>query len=76
MSIYDYRGLKCPVPVLKAFKIVKENKKTNSFIFLADDKSAPKDFQDFCKNANLNLTEIKKIKKYYKIIIERINFEK
>ena len=26
MSTYDFRGLKCPIPVLKAFKKIRQNK--------------------------------------------------
>ena len=71
MSIIDFRGLKCPIPVLKAFKIIKDEKENNNFIFLTDDKSAPGDFKDFCKNAGLSLVEIKKYKSYHEIVIKR-----
>ena len=71
MSVNDFRGLKCPIPVLKAFRIIKEEKEINNFTFLTDDKSAPKDFKDFCKNANLSIIEIKKYKSYHKIFIKR-----
>ena len=71
MSINDFRGLKCPIPVLKAFKIIKDEKVNNNFIFLTDDKSAPEDFKDFCKNTGLSLVEIKKYKNYHEIVIKR-----
>ena len=44
MSTYDFRGLKCPIPVIKAFKLIKEKKEELEFTFLTDDKSAPEDF--------------------------------
>ena len=47
MKKFDYRGLKCPIPVLKAFKEIKKKKIENNFEFLCDDKTAPKDFKDF-----------------------------
>ena len=55
MKSFDYRGLKCPIPVLKAFKIVKSLKKDGNQIleFLCDDPSAPKDFRDFCSNVGI-----------------------
>ena len=71
MKTFDYRGFKCPIPVLKAFKIVKSlDKKQNQEIsFLCDDKSAPKDFKDFCSNAGLDLISIEKKNNYFVIII-------
>ncbi|MAH89305.1 MAG: hypothetical protein CMJ06_04610 [Pelagibacterales bacterium] len=76
MSVHNFKGLKCPVPVLKAFKIIKEKKTTKEFIFLTDDSSAPKDFKDFCKNTGLKLLQINKKKKYHEIKIGRTNSEK
>ena len=29
MRVLDFKGLKCPIPVLKAFKIVKKEKEIN-----------------------------------------------
>ena len=76
MNTYDLRGLKCPIPVLKAFKIIKKNKEINVFIFLTNDKSAPKDFKDFCKNTGHQIVNITNLKNYNKIEVKRINFEK
>ena len=76
MNTYDFRGLKCPIPVLKAFNIIKKNKKCNLFVFFTDDKSAPKDFKDFCINTGHELVSIIKEKDYNKIEIKRISFEK
>ena len=76
MITFDFRGLRCPIPVLKAFKIIKEYKENNLFIFLTDDKSAPKDFKDFCINSGHTLINITKKKDHNKIEIKRINFEK
>ena len=76
MNTYDFRGLKCPVPVLKAFNIIKKNKQCNLFVFLTNDKSAPKDFKSFCKNTGHVLVNIIKEKDYNKIEIKRTSFEK
>jgi TusA-related sulfurtransferase len=43
---------------------------------LTNDKSAPKDFIDFCTNTGHELVNIIKEKDYNKIEIKRINFEK
>jgi len=73
MSIHDFRGLKCPIPVLKAFKTVKEVKEINEFTFLTDDTSAPKDFKDFCKNTGFILISINKKNDHHEIVIKRPN---
>ena len=52
MKILDLRGLKCPVPVLKAYKAFKKDRSEKGFIFLTDDPSAPKDFKDFYSESN------------------------
>ena len=58
MRVLDFKGLKCPIPVLKAFKIVKEEKEINEFTFLTNDTSAPKDFKDFCENTGFIIISI------------------
>ncbi|MDA9708539.1 sulfurtransferase TusA family protein [Alphaproteobacteria bacterium] len=76
MRVIDFKGLKCPIPVLKAFKIVKEEKEINEFTFLTDDASAPKDFKDFCINTGLILISISKKNDHHEILIKRPNSEK
>ena len=76
MSVIDFKGLKCPIPVLKAFKIIKKEKEINEFIFLTDDISAPKDFRDLCKNTGYILISIKKKSNHHEITIKRSNSEK
>ena len=71
MTIYDYRGLKCPIPVIKAFKEIKKNPVEQSYTFKCDDETAPKDFKDLCTNIGLKLSKVIKKKSYYLILIER-----
>ena len=73
MRVLDFKGLKCPIPVLKAFKTVKEEKEINEFTFLTDDTSAPKDFRDFCKNTGFILINVNKKNDHYEIVIKRPN---
>ena len=75
MIIHDFRGLKCPIPVLKAFKIIKSEKNERDFTFLTDDLSAPKDFKDFCANTGHTIIEIKKNKTYHEIKVRKFNSE-
>lgn len=44
----DFRGLRCPLPVLKARKAVKAMAAGTQVAILVTDPSAPQDFQDFC----------------------------
>ncbi len=76
MKILDLRGLKCPVPVLKAYKAFKKDRSEKGFIFLTDDPSAPKDFKDFCINTGHKIIGIEKKGPYHQIVIERISSEK
>ena len=76
MSIFDFKGLKCPIPVLKAFKIIKKEKKVKEFIFLTNDISAPKDFKDFCTNTGYTLVSINKKNDHHEITIKRPISEK
>lgn len=45
----DARGLKCPLPVLKARKAMKPLAAGEDLTVLATDPGAPKDFQEFCQ---------------------------
>ncbi len=71
MMQFDYRGLKCPIPVLKAFKDIKKNPEIKLYEFICDDKTAPKDFKDLCSNIGLKLSKVIDKKNFYIIIISR-----
>ena len=45
----DTKGLKCPLPVLKARRAMKELEPGALLEVLATDPGAVKDFQEFCK---------------------------
>ncbi len=45
---YDARGLKCPIPVLKARKLIKELAVGDILEVDTTDCGAPKDFAHFC----------------------------
>ena len=44
---FDFRGYRCPLPVLKARKVLKGIAPGTSVRFLVDDPKAPNDFRDF-----------------------------
>lgn len=53
----DARGLKCPLPVLKARKALKPLAPGEVLEVLADDPSAPQDFRAFAETAGHGLAE-------------------
>jgi len=58
----DLLGLKCPLPVLKANKLIKEYKKGDIIELLVDDIAAPDDFKIYCETKKYKLLSIKKLK--------------
>jgi len=58
----DLLGLKCPIPVLKANKIIKEYEKGDIIEFLVDDIAAPNDFKTYCETKNYKLLSIDELK--------------
>ena len=53
---HDFTGLKCPLPVLKAKRELKNLKKGDQIIFISDDPASPIDFSHFCKNEDYDLS--------------------
>ena len=44
----DYRGLRCPLPVIRARKALRRVPSGREALITADDASAPADFSAFC----------------------------
>ena len=57
-TIIDLLGLKCPLPVLKANRIIKNYKTGDILEFLVNDEAAPNDFKNFCKTKKFKLLSI------------------
>jgi tRNA 2-thiouridine synthesizing protein A len=53
----DARGLKCPLPVLKAKKAMKSISSGDTLEVIATDPGAPKDFEEFCAATGYKLLE-------------------
>ena len=53
---YDFTGLKCPLPVLKAKRVLKTLDKGKVVTFISDDPASPIDFSHFSKNEGYNLS--------------------
>ena len=60
----DLLGLKCPLPVLKANRLLKNYAKGDIINFLVDDEAAPDDFKVFCETKNFELLSISKNKNF------------
>jgi len=54
-DVLDARGLKCPLPVLKARRTLKTLPAGAVLEVLADDPAAPADFRSFCQTAGCTL---------------------
>lgn len=48
-TVLDAKGLSCPLPVLKANRILQNLQKGECLRILATDRNSIKDFQDFCR---------------------------
>ena len=53
----DLTGLKCPLPVLKARRVIKDMSAGAELVVLADDPAAPLDFDHFCQTGGHQLVE-------------------
>ena len=53
--ILDTKGLRCPLPVLKARKVLKGMPQGSVLRVLATDPGAVKDFENFCKTTGNRL---------------------
>ena len=70
-EILDATGLRCPLPVLKARKRLKEVAPGGELTVLADDPAAPKDFVAFCETTGCVLLENAEEGGVYKIRLKK-----
>ncbi len=56
-TVLDVRGLKCPLPVLRANKAMKALAAGGVLEVLATDPAAPRDFVAFCETTGHELLE-------------------
>ena len=53
---HDFSGLKCPLPVLKAKRVLKNLEKGQKVTFISDDPASPIDFSHFAKLEGYNIS--------------------
>ena len=68
----DAKGLKCPLPVLKARRAMKELGAGALLEVLATDPGAVKDFQEFCKTTGDELVASRKEGEVYIFHIRKV----
>ncbi len=67
----DARGLKCPLPVLKARKAMKALAAGEILEVLASDPSAPQDFRSFCETTGHHLRESSEEDGLFRFLLEK-----
>jgi tRNA 2-thiouridine synthesizing protein A len=67
----DARGLKCPLPVLRARKSMKEVAPGGLLKVLATDPGAPQDFVHFCETTGHELVESSESDGVYSLVIRK-----
>ncbi len=55
---FDFRGLRCPAPILETSKIMKDLNVGDIAIIMANDPAAKSDFQAWCRRTGNTLVEI------------------
>ena len=65
----DYRGLKCPLPVLKARRALSELSSGTELEILADDPAAPLDMAHFCDTEGHQLSLSKEIDDHFRFVL-------
>lgn len=69
---FDARGMRCPIPVLRANKELRAMNDGEILEIQATDGQAPRDFRDFCaENGHLLLTSETHDDGTYRIVIQK-----
>ena len=67
----DVRGLMCPLPVLRANKILRGLAIGDRLTVLATDPAAPKDFETFCDTTRNDLEEQREDDGVFVIVVRK-----
>ena len=67
----DAKGLKCPLPVLKAGKAMKALESGMILTVEATDPSAPEDFRNFCETTGHELLESEEADGVYRFSLKK-----
>lgn len=69
---FDARGMKCPLPVLKARKLMKDLLNGDVLEVQATDPGAPADFRHFCETTGHRLLDSTEVDGVFVIRIETV----
>ena len=67
----DARGLRCPLPILKAKKRLHELQPGRILRVLADDPGSVQDFQSFSRQTGNELLELRELEGHYIFVLRR-----
>lgn len=67
----DARGLKCPLPVLRARKTLKSLDPGEILVVYATDPAAPRDFEAFCEQTDNELVSCEEAGEDFRITVKR-----
>jgi tRNA 2-thiouridine synthesizing protein A len=70
-AVLDARGLKCPLPVLRARKAIRDVAPGESLTVLATDPAAPRDFASFCEQTGHVLVSSSEADGVHTIVLRR-----
>jgi tRNA 2-thiouridine synthesizing protein A len=56
-TVLDAKGLTCPLPILRAKKLLRTMDHGDALTVIATDPSSVKDFQSFCRQTGNDLVE-------------------
>lgn len=70
MQVFDARGLKCPLPVLKARRLMRAMEPGSILEIQATDPGAPGDFEHFCQTTGHRLLNIETVEGVITIQVE------
>jgi len=69
-QVFDARGMKCPLPVLKARRLIREMEPGSVLEVQATDPGAPGDFTHFCETTGHRLLGVETADQLFVIRIE------
>ncbi len=71
--LLDAKGLNCPLPILKARKMLKDVPTGETLRILATDPGSVADFEAFCRTTGNELVEFKQEGGAYSFLIKRLS---
>ena len=71
IKILDATGLRCPLPVLRARRMLKDIAPGELLDVFATDKAAPADFEAFCRETGHSLINIEKVGEIFQIRLKK-----